>query len=116
MPFDRPEYLSPHQIDNARKNFKRFVDALDERRNTSFLETFPEMKDFYELCEVIEEDSQYSATCEKYMLSDKKIEFHYDDWFYTTRPILSNRLLKYRETNHYRTLVYKNDKLVEEIK
>ncbi len=116
MPFDRPEYLSPHQIDNARKNFKRFVDALDKRRNTSFLETFPEMKDFYELCEVIEEDSQYSATCEKYMLSDKKIEFHYDDWFYITRPTLSNRLLKYRETNHYRTLVYKNDELVEEIK
>ncbi|MDP6142510.1 MAG: hypothetical protein QGF23_03620, partial [Dehalococcoidales bacterium] len=70
----------------------------------------------YELCEVIEEDSQYSATCEKYMLSDKKIEFHYDDWFYITRPTLSNRLLKYRETNHYRTLVYKNDELVEEIK
>jgi organic radical activating enzyme len=116
MPFDRPEYLSPHQIDNARKNFKRFIDALDKRRNTSFLETFPEMKDFYELCVVIEEDPQYSATCEKHMLSDKKVEFHYDDWFFITRPTLSNRLLKYRETNHYSTLVYKNDELVEEIK
>jgi hypothetical protein len=33
-----------------RKDFVIFVDEHDRRRGTNFLETFPEMKDFYELC------------------------------------------------------------------
>jgi organic radical activating enzyme len=33
-----------------RKNFKAFVDEHDQRRGTNFLATFPEMKEFYELC------------------------------------------------------------------
>ena len=33
-----------------RKNFKLYIDQLDKRRNTNFLEVFPEYKNFYELC------------------------------------------------------------------
>lgn len=33
-----------------RKDFVIFVDEHDARRGTSFLETFPEMKEFYEFC------------------------------------------------------------------
>jgi hypothetical protein len=33
-----------------RKDFAIFVDEHDRRRGTNFLETFPEMKEFYEFC------------------------------------------------------------------
>ena len=33
-----------------RKDFAAFVDEHDKRRGTNFLKTFPEMKDFYDLC------------------------------------------------------------------
>jgi len=33
-----------------RKDFVRFVDEHDKRRNTNFLKTFPEMEEFYNLC------------------------------------------------------------------
>jgi len=35
----------------AKKNFKLFFDQHDKRRNTSLLDTFPELKDFYKNCE-----------------------------------------------------------------
>ena len=36
-----------------RKDFAIFVDEHDKRRDTNFLETFPEMKDFYNFCKTI---------------------------------------------------------------
>lgn len=37
-------------IIRARKEFANFVDIYDNRRNKNFLETFPEYKDFLEMC------------------------------------------------------------------
>jgi hypothetical protein len=34
-------------LDQNRKDFVIFVDELDKRRGTNFLETFPELKEFY---------------------------------------------------------------------
>ena len=33
-----------------RKDFVAFLDEFDKRRNKNFLETFPEMEDFYNGC------------------------------------------------------------------
>ena len=33
-----------------RKQFQQYVDQLDKRRDTSFLEVFPEYTNFYEYC------------------------------------------------------------------
>ena len=33
-----------------RQDFALFIDEFDKRRNKSFLETFPEMEDFYNSC------------------------------------------------------------------
>lgn len=41
---DRPS------ISASRKDFAIFVDEHDRRRGTNFLETFPELKNFYEFC------------------------------------------------------------------
>jgi len=38
------------QLSLLRKDFFTFVDEYDYRRGTNFLETFPEFRDFYELC------------------------------------------------------------------
>ena len=38
------------QLKTNRKNFYRFFNAHDERRETNFLETFPELEDFYNKC------------------------------------------------------------------
>jgi organic radical activating enzyme len=43
--------LSPEKIKRDRADFYYFFTAHDERRGTNFLETFPEMQDFWELCE-----------------------------------------------------------------
>lgn len=40
------------QIQTYRKDFVIFVDEHDKRRNTNFLETFSELKEFYELCKM----------------------------------------------------------------
>lgn len=37
-------------IPQLRKDFVAFVDEHDRRRGTNFLETFPELEDFYKLC------------------------------------------------------------------
>jgi len=38
------------KISSGRKDFYNWFNEFDRRRNTNFLETFPEMKSFYELC------------------------------------------------------------------
>ena len=42
-------------VNRARRDFKLFVDEHDRRRGTCFLETFPELKDFYRDCEFIDQ-------------------------------------------------------------
>jgi hypothetical protein len=42
--------LTPEQLITYRKDFVIFVDEHDKRRGTNFLETFPEYKNFYEMC------------------------------------------------------------------
>lgn len=41
---------SEDKLIQERKNFALFVDEHDRRRGTNFLNTFPEMEDFYKLC------------------------------------------------------------------
>jgi len=45
MTMDNKEWL-----DTQRKDFVLFIDEYDKRREKNFLETFPEMEDFYGLC------------------------------------------------------------------
>ena len=47
---EQGDYLSPEKIKRDRGDFYRFFSEHDRRRGTSFLETFPEMDDFWELC------------------------------------------------------------------
>lgn len=42
--------FSNDTIDIIRRDFVKFVDEHDKRRGTNFLETFPEMTEFYNLC------------------------------------------------------------------
>jgi organic radical activating enzyme len=44
---------SPEQLRTDRKNFVLFVDEHDKRRGTNFLETFPEMSEFYNYCKTL---------------------------------------------------------------
>jgi len=41
-------------VEQGQKDFYNWFNALDQRRSTKFLETFPEMKDFYNLCESLD--------------------------------------------------------------
>jgi len=43
--------LPPEKIERDRADFYKFFTEHDRRRNTSFIKTFPEMADFWELCE-----------------------------------------------------------------
>lgn len=45
----KTEYRN-RDIELGRRNFAKFFDEHDKRRKTNFLETFPEMSGFYELC------------------------------------------------------------------
>ena len=47
----QPERDTHADILKKRSKFYEFVNAIDERRGTSFLDVYPEMKDFYYLCE-----------------------------------------------------------------
>jgi hypothetical protein len=38
------------RINEGMKDFYNWFSALDQRRDTNFLETFPEMQDFYNKC------------------------------------------------------------------
>ena len=42
--------LDPHYVKLQRADFYRFFNEHDKRRNTNFLETFPEMKEFWNEC------------------------------------------------------------------
>ena len=45
------ELNNPSTDNNTnRKDFVLFIDEHDRRRGTNFLETFPELEDFYHLC------------------------------------------------------------------
>jgi organic radical activating enzyme len=48
-----PKALNEAYNDHNRKNFKLFVDEHDRRRGTNFLETFPQMEEFYKHCSTI---------------------------------------------------------------
>ena len=37
-------------LNKQRKDFVLFIDEYDKRRGKNFIETFPEMEDFYNLC------------------------------------------------------------------
>ena len=37
-------------VTEHRRNFYRFFSEHDKRRGTNFVETFPELEDFYGLC------------------------------------------------------------------
>jgi organic radical activating enzyme len=43
----------PTNINSLRKDFVKFVDEYDRRRNTNFCKTFPEMVEFYLMCKDI---------------------------------------------------------------
>jgi len=45
----------PKRIEESRKNFYRFFKSHDERRNTDFIKTFPELEEFYNLCKDLAE-------------------------------------------------------------
>jgi len=40
-------------IEEGRRDFYNWFNALDQRRGTDFLKTFPELKEFYEECEML---------------------------------------------------------------
>jgi hypothetical protein len=50
--------LSPEKLIEGRKDFYNWFNTLDNRRETNFIENFPEMEIFYKLCESTNE--QYS--------------------------------------------------------
>jgi hypothetical protein len=41
---------SEHKLNEGRKDFYNWFTELDNRRNTKFLDVFPEMKNFYLEC------------------------------------------------------------------
>jgi hypothetical protein len=43
--------LSPEKLIEGRKDFYNWFNTLDNRRETNFIENFPEMEIFYKLCE-----------------------------------------------------------------
>lgn len=50
MVLTHPKAPSEAWNDHNRRNFRSFVDEHDRRRGTNFLETFPQMADFYKHC------------------------------------------------------------------
>ncbi len=48
---EQGDNLSKEKLTKDRADFYRFFSEHDRRRNTNFLETFPEMVDFWKLCE-----------------------------------------------------------------
>jgi hypothetical protein len=47
---NRPEREAGHDIIKGRAEFYEYIDKMDLRRNTDFLKTFPEMTDFFKIC------------------------------------------------------------------
>ena len=48
-----PKDINEGRNKNNRRDFKIFVDEHDRRRGTNFLETFPELTEFYNHCSSI---------------------------------------------------------------
>ena len=46
----RDERIDGRELATRRKDFAIFVDEHDKRRGTNFVETFPEMEEFYRMC------------------------------------------------------------------
>jgi hypothetical protein len=44
---------SEDKLEEGRKDFYNWFNALDSRRGTDFLKTFPELLDFYTECEML---------------------------------------------------------------
>lgn len=44
------QQISEETLKKNRQQFRQFIIQYDQRRNTNFLETFPELKDFWDLC------------------------------------------------------------------
>ena len=45
--YDYAVGVDDFDVDTNRRDFVKFVDQYDKRRNLNFLETFPELKEFY---------------------------------------------------------------------
>ena len=45
--YDYAVSVDDFDVDTNRRDFVKFVDQYDKRRNLNFLETFPELKEFY---------------------------------------------------------------------
>lgn len=53
----KPNKSEKIDSDDARIDFVRFVDEHDKRRGTEFLKTYPNLKNFYEVCDRLSEES-----------------------------------------------------------
>ena len=42
--------VDPKHLKMSMQNFYRYFNAHDERRNTNFVQTFPELEEFYYKC------------------------------------------------------------------
>jgi organic radical activating enzyme len=51
----RPERETHDDIRHGRAQFYDYINELDRRRNTNFLEVFPEMKEFFDTCKLAKE-------------------------------------------------------------
>ena len=46
-------HYDPKTVEQGRRDFYNWFNALDQRRDTNLLETFPEMTGFYNECELL---------------------------------------------------------------
>ena len=107
-------WIGPREIDDARRNWFLFINATDKRRKTDFVEIFPEMKDYYELCSSLYniETMEYNKEVKQGLLSESEVDFHWDDDFVWHHPQLAKNLIAYRKIKKYPTNMYDNDKLI----
>lgn len=49
----RDTYYSEEKLIEGRRDFYNFFNELDERRDTNMLDVFPEMINFYRICQEI---------------------------------------------------------------
>lgn len=107
-------YLEPYQIDDARRNWYLFIRATDKRRNTDFLKTFPEMKDYYDLCGTLFEieNMPYNQSVKNEMLAPGHVDFHWDDDFVWQHPRLAQSLINYRKIKSFPTRMFNDDNLI----
>jgi hypothetical protein len=52
---NKPDRENGNDVIRNRAKFYDFVNELDKRRDTNFLDTFPEMREFYEVCKASKE-------------------------------------------------------------